>query len=204
MASNHLVQLRGVPGSGRDLHAVVPQQCRHAIPHERRVIGDHHPQELAPLAPAHLMYGHPAGEARQADLARLAHPKVRLVRDQFAHEGRGQHLPLASERCQPRGKEHWASIVRIPAANLAGVQADGRRRFLRERDGAPDRAPARCTCPRRAPLPRCEPIRSAFRSRRRRCLNGRAPEDAFGTRVDGGLDKHANGGRRCCLKTKPP
>ena len=36
--------------------------------------------------------------------------------DQLAHERGGQHLPLASERCQPRGQQHRASIVRIAAA----------------------------------------------------------------------------------------
>jgi len=79
------VQLGGVSGRGRDLHTLAAQQRRHPIPHERRVVGDHHPQDPAPLAPAHIMHGHPASEPRQADLARLPHPKVRVVRDQLAH-----------------------------------------------------------------------------------------------------------------------
>ena len=115
------MQLGGVCGRGRDLDAVAAQQRRHPIPDERRIVGDHHLQGPAGLAPAHVVHGHPAGEPGQANLARLPHPHVRVVRHQLAHEGGRHHLALASECRQPRAR----GTGRPPAAAAASASAGG-------------------------------------------------------------------------------
>ena len=110
-----------------DLDAVVAQQRRHAVAHERRVVGDHDPQRPpAALAPAHLVDHHPASEPRQAHFAPLPETQIRLVADQLPDQRR-RPAPARAPRAAPAARPApptasapsaaWTSPAWTPSAN---------------------------------------------------------------------------------------
>ena len=133
MARDRLVQLGRVARRGGDLDAVVAQQRRHAVAHERRVVGDHDAQRApAALAPAHLVDHHATGEARQAHLAILPEAQVRVLGDQLPDERGGQYLSRARESRQSRSLLDRCGLGAIGGADLSGVHSErelGRRRL---------------------------------------------------------------------------
>ena len=123
-------QRLAVGGQADDVHAALAQHRRDPLAQQRRVVGDHEPQRLARVAPAHGTHAVEPAEPTQLDVARGLEPDVvteARVRGHLRRHRGDEHLAAPRERGDPPGLvDHVPVEVAVALVGLADVQAHPR------------------------------------------------------------------------------